>query len=348
MKLKLINKLLEDSNFDAVVFVSDQNRYWVSGFESSAGYAIVTKDFINLFVDGRYYQNAISTIKNPDVRVFELKKYNDVSTFLKENNINKVLVESEYIKYDELKVLSKDVSEITGFNSKKLRIIKEEEELLSIAKAANIAVKTLTWLKLNVKPGMTEIEVANLSYQKMNEFGATKASFDTIVASGVNGGYPHHHPSNKVLEAGEFVTIDMGCIYNGYCSDITRTFVVGGGEVKNETLKKAYEVVKRANEAGIKAVKAGVTGAEVDKVCRDIISATEFKDYFVHSTGHGVGIDVHELPNVSPAYHGKLLNNAIVTIEPGIYIPNVGGIRIEDMVLVHEDKPIVLTYGIEK
>lgn len=194
---------------------------------------------------------------------------------------------------------------------------------------------------------MTEIEVANLSYQKMNEFGATKQSFDTIVASGINGSFPHHKPTNKKIEAGELVTIDMGCVYKGYCSDITRTFPVGC-EVKDETLKKAYDVVLAANKAGIAAVKAGTTGAAVDKVTRDIISNSEFKDYFVHSTGHGVGIDVHELPNVSPLYHGKLVNNAVVTVEPGIYIPNVGGIRIEDMVLVHDDEPIILTYGIEK
>lgn len=348
MKLKLINKLLEDSSYDAVLFVSDQNRYWVSGFESSAGYVIVTKDTINLFVDGRYYQKALSSITNKDVSVQKFLGFATVREFLKNNNIKKVLVEADYIKYDELKLLSSSVDQITGFDSKKLRIIKEDEEILSIAKAANIAVKTLSWLELNIKPGMTEIEVANLSYQKMCEFGASKQSFDTIVASGVNGGYPHHHPTNKKLVAGEFVTIDMGCIYNGYCSDITRTFVVGGGEIENETLKRAYEVVKQANEAGIKAVKNGATGSEVDKVCRDIISATEFKDYFVHSTGHGVGIDVHELPNVSPSYKGKLLNNSVVTIEPGIYIPNVGGIRIEDMVLVHDDEPIVLTYGISK
>ena len=347
MKFNLINKVLEDSNYDAMLFVSNENRYWISGFESSAGYAIITKKGINLFLDGRYYQKALATIKDQNINIIEFKSYKQVSDFLKENNIHKVLVESEYIKYNELKRLSADVKKITGFNTKKLRIIKEDQELLYIAKAANIAVKTLTWLKHNIKPGMTEIEVANLSYQKMNEFGATKQSFDTIVASGVNGGYPHHQPTNKKIEAGELVTIDMGCVYKGYCSDITRTFPVGG-EVKDETLKKAYDVVLAANQAGIAAVKAGATGAEVDKITRDIISNSEFKDYFVHSTGHGVGIDVHELPNVASSYTGKLVNNAVVTIEPGVYIPNVGGIRIEDMVLVHDDEPIVLTYGIEK
>ncbi len=194
---------------------------------------------------------------------------------------------------------------------------------------------------------MTELEVANLSYQKMLEFGATKQSFDTIVASGINGSFPHHKPTDKKIEAGELVTIDMGCIYKGYCSDITRTFPVGG-PIKDKQLQEAYDVVLASNKAGIAAVKAGVKGSHVDKVARDIISNSEFKDYFVHSTGHGVGIDVHELPSVSPSYEGRLLNNAVVTVEPGIYIPNVGGIRIEDMVLVHDDEPIVLTYGIEK
>ena len=345
-KLNIINNLLIKTNCDAIIFISSQNRYWISGFYSSFGYAIVNKMGITLLVDGRYYEKAKSTINSDLVQIIEYKSINTLSEIIKQNNIESILVESEYVKYDEYSLLKKMVKKILPTQTKPLRIIKDKDELLMIQKATNIAIKTLKWLKENIKPGMTEIQVANLSYKKMLDFGAEKQSFDTIVASGINGAYPHHRPTNKIINEGEFVTIDMGCVYKGYCSDITRTFCIG--KPNNELLKEAYNVVLQANINGINAVKNGLTGSDVDKIVRDTISNTKFKDYFVHSTGHGVGIDVHELPNVSKTYKNKLFTNSVITIEPGIYIPNVGGIRIEDMVLVKNDGSIVLTRNMEK
>lgn len=189
---------------------------------------------------------------------------------------------------------------------------------------------------------MSEKEVAKMITIHMLELGASKNSFDPIVASGINGANPHHKPTDKLIELGDMITIDIGCIYNGYCSDITRSFILGTKPTNNELID-IYNKVLEAQLAGIDAAIVGKSGFEVDKVCRDIISNSKYKDYFNHSTGHGVGIQVHELPNVSINNNEHLVNNNVITIEPGIYVPNIGGVRIEDTIVVYENKPIILT-----
>lgn len=345
-KNKIINEILLNSNSDALVLISDQNRYWVSGFRSSAGFAICTKEKIYLLLDGRYFEKAKSEIKNESIELVLYTSFSQVKDLFEEKNIRTIIIEGDYMNVNEYNTFKKIVEDIKIFDSKKIRISKDIEEIESIKKATDIAVSALNWLMENVKAGMTEKEVANLSISKMLEFGAEKQSFDTIVASGENGAYPHHKPTDRVIKDGEFVTIDMGCIYNGYCSDITRTFPIG--ELKNEKLKEAYNIVLKANQKGIEMAKVGMTGAELDSYVREVINNSEFKDYFVHSTGHGVGIDVHEYPNVSKSYTSKILNGSVITIEPGIYIPNVGGVRIEDMVYVSDIENNVLTKNAKK
>lgn len=333
-KEKIIKNILYKTNSDALILCSDQNRYWFTNFRSSAGYVICTRKKSYLLIDGRYYEKAKLEINNNiDVQLY--KSWNDVVELFNKENIKSIVVESDYMTINELELFKKISKNTKIFDSKKLRISKNIEELDNIRKATDIAIRTINWLIDNVKAGMTEKEVANLSISKMLEFGAEKESFDTIVASGVNGSFPHHKPTDKIIREGEFVTIDMGCIYKGYCSDITRTFPIGN--VENEQLVNAYNVVLEANNKGIESAKVGITGKELDSIVREVINNTEFKDYFVHSTGHGVGIDVHEYPNVSPSYNNKILNGSVITIEPGIYIPNVGGIRIEDMIYVSKN-----------
>ena len=190
------------------------------------------------------------------------------------------------------------------------------------------------------KPGMKEIEVSNELISFMKGLGASKESFDIIVASGKRGALPHGAASNKVIEDGDFVTIDYGCVYNGYCSDITRSFLVGK---QNKKMEEVYKIVKAAQEAAIKGVKAGIKACEVDKIARDYITSKGYGEYFIHSTGHGLGIEVHDPISVSSKSDMVLEENMIITVEPGIYIPNVGGIRIEDDVLVTKDGYKVMT-----
>lgn len=334
LKQNIVKKVIEMNNADAFLFVSDVNRYWYTEFQSSYGFVVCTLNKTYLFLDKRYFQKAVDTIKDENIIIIDLKSQQQVLDLLVELGVNKLLVEKEYFLLSDFSFYGKDITKIIPFQSSILRIQKTAKELKNIQKACDIVCETMNWIQTVIEPGMTEIEVSNMVSAHMLDLGAEKNSFDPIVASGPNGAYPHHRPSNRVIENNEFVTIDMGCIYKGYCSDLTRTFPIGTPDQK---LIDAYNVVLKSNETGIQSVKYKMNGNELDKICRDIISETEFKDYFVHSTGHGVGIEVHELPSVSTSYNKPLEHNSVITVEPGIYIPGLGGIRIEDMVLVDKN-----------
>ncbi|MDE5949836.1 MAG: aminopeptidase P family protein [Malacoplasma sp.] len=339
-KTELVKHALEINKADAFLIASDTNRFWISEFSSSAGYVIATKKIIYLFLDKRYYQKAIDTINDIDIKIVCFTSKNQILDCLKENNVNTLMVEKEYFSFDDYLFVKNSIKNIINFPSDILRIQKTEYEIFNIQRAVDITCETLNWIQNQNLIGLTEIEVANMVACHMLELGASKNSFDTIVASGKNGAYPHHRPTKKVIEDNEFVTVDMGCIYNGYCSDVTRTFPIG---FPHKLLIDAYKAVYHSNSLGIEKATYKSIGKDVDKICRDTIASYGFKDYFVHGTGHGVGINVHELPNVAPSYEGKLENNSIVTIEPGIYIPDLGGIRIEDMVLVKKDGSVWMT-----
>jgi len=215
-----------------------------------------------------------------------------------------------------------------------LRQIKSEEELEYLEKAEAIGDLAFEKILTILKPGMTELEVAaELEYQ-MKKAGAENFSFSTIVASGLNSSMPHAIPGEKKLEEGDFVTMDFGCTYKGYCSDMTRTVVLGKASEKQ---KEIYNTVLKAQLAALDAIKAGVTGKSVDKVARDIITEAGYGECFGHGLGHSVGLFIHEEPRLSPAGETVLEENMIETVEPGIYVPGFGGVRIEDMVAVTKD-----------
>lgn len=181
---------------------------------------------------------------------------------------------------------------------------------------------------------MKEKEVALELEMFMKKQGASAISFDIIVASGLRSALPHGRASDKVIENGDFVTMDFGCVFNGYCSDMTRTVVMGKASDKH---KKVYETVLRAQEAALEAIKPGISGKEADKVARDIITGEGFGEYFGHGLGHGVGLEVHEAPRLAPIGEKILEKNMVVTDEPGIYIPEFGGVRIEDLIVVTDN-----------
>lgn len=339
-KVDVLKHTLNINGADAFLIVSDTNRYWLAEFESSFGFILATKNAINLFLDKRYYQKAVDTIEDKNINIICYTSKQQIKDLIKENNIKTLMVEKEYFQFDEYLYYKDVIESIISFPSDVLRIQKTEKEIQYTQKACDIVCEMMNWIQTQELVGKTEIEVANMVTTKMLQLGATKNSFDPIVASGVNGAYPHHKPTKKIITHDEFLTIDSGCIYKGYCSDLTRTFPIG---MPNARLVKAYQVVFKSNRAGLDAAQYKMIGKDVDKVCRDIISQTEFKDYFVHSTGHGVGINVHELPNTAPSYDKPLEENSICTIEPGIYIPGLGGIRIEDMVLVKKDSNFCMT-----
>lgn len=339
-KIKVVKKALEVNAAQAYLFVSDESRFWISGFESSYGFFLATEEVGYFFLDGRYFEKAKATLTHPYIKLQLLKSPTQVKELIEELKIQCLMVEKEHFSFDQYLFFKSAIKQIIPFPADVLRITKTNEEVNAIAKAADIVCQAMNWIQTVELVGKTEKEVANLMANKMLELDATKNSFDTIVASGKNGAYPHHRPTARIIENDEFLTVDAGCIYKGYCSDLTRTFPIG---TPHPRLIKAYETVLASNLKGIEAAKYHAIGKDVDKICRDYINQTEFGSYFVHSTGHGVGIKVHELPNVSSNYANKLENNSVITIEPGIYIPELGGIRIEDMVLVQKEQSVLLT-----
>src|SRR5699024_2374439 len=223
-----------------------------------------------------------------------------------------------------------------------LRMIKSSEELEIMKKAAEVADAAYKHIRSYIKPGVKEIDVSNELEFFMRRQGATSSSFDTIVASGYRSALPHGVASTKEIQDGELVTLDYGALYEGYCSDITRTLAVG--DISNE-LKTIYDTVLQAQLIGIEEIKQGLTGKEADALTRDYITEKGYGKYFGHSTGHGLGMEVHEGPGLSYRSDVKLKPNMVVTVEPGIYVPDNGGCRIEDDIVITETGNERLTHS---
>lgn len=346
MKLHFCREKLVELNGDAILFLADQNRFWITEFNSTAGAVVITKKKVHAFLDSRYYEKAKIQFQDTFIELHEFKGVASISEFLEKNEIENLLIENDYMIVTNYLFFKQHVKNLIPFNSSELRMVKTPKELDAMTFAAKIATEAMEWLKYEIKPGMTEKEVAIMATTKMMQLGAEKNSFDPIIASGYNGAFPHHHPTDKIIVEGEYITVDMGCIYEGYCSDLTRTFPIG--TPASEEMAKIYKVVLEANRAGIMAIKAGIKGSELDKITRDVVEAAGYGEYFKHSTGHGVGIDVHEFPNVAKNYTKPIPAGSVITIEPGIYIPGVGGVRIEDDIYVSEQGYIVLTASSSK
>ena len=217
------------------------------------------------------------------------------------------------------------------------RIIKTEEELSNIIKSASITDKVFDLVLENIKIGMTEVEVANFIEQSFLRLGGEKLSFDTIVAFGENGAEPHHVPCDRRLSGAEFVTIDMGTVVGGYCSDFTRTFAVGGA---TREMLDVYEAVREAEKIGADALKDGAKCFDVDKAVRDYLTEKGYGDKFIHGTGHGVGLEIHEAPTLNTKSDEILKDNMVVTVEPGVYIEGCLGVRIENLYIVGRAEPL--------
>jgi Xaa-Pro aminopeptidase/Xaa-Pro dipeptidase len=222
-----------------------------------------------------------------------------------------------------------------------LRMVKDANEVASIRKAVEIADQAFSQILTFIKPGMSEQAVAVELEYYMSKFGSEKTAFDTIMASGKRGALPHGRASQKIIEAGDFVTMDFGAVYQGYHSDITRTICMGAA---TERQRQIYDIVLQAQLAGVKATKPGKLGRDVDAVSRKVIEDAGFGEYFGHGLGHSLGLNIHEDPRLAPANtHTALMENMVVTVEPGIYLPDWGGVRIEDTVLINADGCQILT-----
>ena len=337
---KNIAAALESHGLDAVLLTCEANRFYASGFHSSGtdGVAVVTRNRNYYFTDSRYTEAAARHIRDAEPgKMDRSRPYSAlINEVIEKEHITRMGYEDEYMTAADFRRFSEKLHcELVPATELlwTLRAVKDQAELDCMIQAQRIAEKALTDILGEIRPGVTEKEIAALLLYKMLRYGAEDKSFDPIVVSGPNGSLPHGVPSEKPIQAGEFVTMDFGCKFGGYCSDMTRTVAVGHVTEEMETV---YNTVLKAQLAGIAAAKAGVTGAAVDGAARQVITDAGYGPYFGHGFGHGVGVEIHETPNASAANSKPLPAGAVISAEPGIYLPGKLGVRIEDVILITE------------
>ena len=332
---------LEAHDLDAMLLTGEANRFYASGFHSAGtdGVALVTRRKAYYFTDSRYTEAAARCVQGAELReIGRGRGYAAlIGEVIAEHQIRRMGFEDAYMTVQDWERYRKALScELVPAAEllRQLRMVKDEEELEAMVAAQRIAERALADILEEIRPGVTEKEIAARLQYLMLHYGASDMSFDPIVVSGPNGSLPHGVPSEKEIRQGEFVTMDFGCICHGYCSDMTRTVAVG---YATEEMQRVYQTVFSAQLAGIAAAKAGLTGREVDGAARAVIEAAGYGDYFGHSFGHGVGVEIHESPNASPMNDSPLPVGAVISADPGIYLPGKLGVRIEDVILLTED-----------
>lgn len=343
-RIDQLRKQLLESKVDAILITHSYNRRYITGFTGTAGYALITQDALEFITDFRYVDQAKKQASLYEVVLHDGPILKTVRERLQRHGVQRLAFEKDhvsYTQYEQMKEQLDGVELVPQQNAvENLRVIKDEEELTIMQQAADIADAAFSHILTVLKPGITEREVEMELEFFMRKKGATSSSFDTIVASGERSALPHGVASDKVIERGDMVTLDFGAYYQGYCSDITRTVAVGEPDPK---LKEIYEIVRKAQLNGVEKIKAGMTGIEADALTRDIIKEAGYGDHFGHGTGHGLGMEVHEAPRLSPMGNDILKPGMVVTVEPGIYISGLGGVRIEDDVVITENGCKILT-----
>lgn len=348
-RLKKFRDCLISKGLDGALVYSDTNRNYLSGFTGDESYIIVTINDAVFITDSRYVQQAKGEVNEFEVREYKDSVFDYIKDVVNSLKIKTLGFEEDYVTYkayDELKKALEGVALCPLQDCiEDLRMVKDDGEIENIEKAASIADKAFSHMLQYIKPGMTEKKIGLELEFFMRSNGASKLSFNSIVASGKRSSLPHGTATEKTVENGDLLTLDFGCVYNGYCSDMTRTVVVGKASSKQ---KEIYDIVLEANDSVLKALRPGMTGQEADRIARDIIESYGYGRYFGHSLGHGVGMDIHELPRLSRKGMETLRAGMVVTDEPGIYIPDFGGVRIEDLVLLIDDGCRVLSKSDKK
>ncbi|KRQ86846.1 putative peptidase [Caloramator mitchellensis] len=343
-RLENFRARFDELGIDAALVYGDYNRNYLSGFTGHESFSVILKDKAYFLTDGRYIEQANAEVVGYEVIEYKPPIHNAIKELLLENNVKVLGIEEDRMTYSDYftyKELLEDIQIVKLSQTiEKLRMIKEEEEIELIAKAASIADMAFEHIIKFLKVGAVEKDIALELEYFMKKHGAEGLSFNSIVVSGARSSLPHGTPSDKKIEYGDFVTLDFGCIYKGYCSDMTRTVVVGKASDKH---KEIYNAVLDANEAALKAIKAGLSCFDADRIARDIIKERGYGDKFGHGLGHGVGMEVHEMPRLNFRSNEILQAGMVVTDEPGIYVPNFGGVRIEELVVVTEDGYRVLS-----
>ncbi|MGK2965756.1 MAG: M24 family metallopeptidase [Tepidiformaceae bacterium] len=349
-----LDALLVSSPVDDVLGRHSQNRRYVSGFTGSTGIAVVTAERAVMVVDGRYTEQAERECVPRGFALFamkgRLKEW--LPGLVSEAGLagKKVGISRADMSYGGYVGFAEAVAELAEGERpelapaapviEELRREKDAEEMASLERAIRIADEACERVVEQVRPGMTEIEVSGMVERAVRELGADAVSFNTIVASGAWGALPHAQPRDVPIGEGDAVTLDMGALVDGYCSDLTRTFVVGE---PSERFREVYGVVAAAQEAAIAGIRPGMKGDEAHAFAQGVIDEAGFGEQFVHGLGHGIGLEVHEFPHLGKVSEDVLEVGMVFTIEPGIYIPGWGGVRIEDVVVLEANGPRVLS-----
>jgi Xaa-Pro aminopeptidase len=339
--LRLIDALDRDQ-LDGMLVSTPENRRYLSGFTGSAGNLLITRDRAILATDARYTHQANE--QAPDFQVVPAQSgWEWLVESLPEFGVSRLAFESEHLTVAQHRRLVESIRQESSLSNlslvatsgtvAELRAVKDREELALLQRAIDASDSAMDAVCPSLKEGMTEREVGWRMEQAMRDFGADGISFSTIVASGPNGAMPHHRPTDRTIRPGEPVVIDMGASVGGYCSDITRTIVLGQVD---EIFRQVYDVVLGAQLTAISIARPGLSGGDCDRLARSVIQSAGYGKNFGHGLGHGVGLAVHEAPRVGPGSEDRLAVNTVFTVEPGIYIPGWGGVRIEDIVLLEE------------
>ncbi len=342
--------LLAGAEVDALLVTNLTNIRYLTGFTGSAALLLVTERGLTFVTDGRYGQQAEEQLGaagvGADIEVSSTGHKDLVTAAVTAAGIARLGLEADAVTWAAQRTYGEtwfpDLSLVpTAGLVAELRLVKDDGEIERIAAACAIADAALCEVRHRLAERPTEIEFGLELDATMRHLGADDVSFETIVASGPNGALPHHRPNHRTIAEGDLVVIDFGALVDGYHSDMTRTVMVG---VPSATQRRMYEVVEASQAAGVAAVAAGVEAKVVDDACRAVIEDAGWLDAFLHSTGHGVGLDIHEDPRVSQTSTATLADRCVVTVEPGVYLPDHGGVRIEDTVVVTPDgcRPVTL------
>ncbi len=347
-RLDRLRQGLQERSVEAVLISQPQNGRYVSGFDGTDGYLLITAEKAILATDFRYVEQAKQQADDFEVLQVSARIEEWLPGLVSSLGLKKIGFEADDMRFSIHRHLSNalaagapglDFIPVEGLVELP-RMIKDASEIGFIKQAAAIGDIAMDYINNNLKAGVTEIEVALELEQLLRRSGSQPLPFDVIVASGPNAALPHAMPSKRIIKEGEPVIIDLGARVEGYASDISRTFCPGRAD---ETFMKLYGIVSRAQQVAIDGIKNGISGKQADRLARQIIKKAGYEKEFGHSLGHGLGLSVHEKPSISTASEDKLGNNMVFTIEPGIYIPGWGGIRIEDTVMLKNGKIVLLS-----
>ena len=339
-------KELKRRQLDCLLVAHPANCYYLTGFTGDSGMLVVTQDATTLITDGRFTTQAREETSGIHVELQKGSLYPSAGEWLSQGKLRRAGFDPSQWTVAQCKAVKKAAGgpkcrmiEAAGI-VERLRMKKDAQELAAMRKAAILAGEVLESVLQLVRPGVREAEIAAEIEYRMKRKGASGTSFESIVASGKRAALPHARPTSKRLRKNELVVLDLGAILGHYCSDITRTVYLGRAP---ERIRRWYKAVQTAQEAAVSAVQAGATCAEVDAAARDVLKSNSLDSYFVHGTGHGLGLEVHEDPRVARGQAVRLEPGNVITIEPGVYVEDVGGIRIEDDVAVRSQGNEVLT-----